>query len=312
MGNIARHHHYLPQCYLRGFLTSGQKRKITVIDKKDKKFFETNIRNIGGVRDFNRIKLDGILPDSLENNLSSFEGQVATALREIEKEHSIENETIYTTIINLIALIAIRNPHMRCNWNDSQDKLLKKILALSLDTKERWESILQRRNKNGVEINEDVSYDKMKEFVERGEYKIVETTESHIVREFSGINVILPLLFSRGWTLAIASEESGNYITCDNPVCLYWKKPDSIPPLYRNNPGFGMPETIVIFPVSKKMSIIGEFGSKNQKIIKNKKFVSAMNSMILYHGVSQVYAPDLSFFFIDIHNRIREGKDIFT
>ena len=86
MSKQARHHHYIPQCYLRGFLPIGQKKpKLTVLDLKRTKVFLTGTRGVGGIRYFNRIEADGVSLDSLENSLSSFEGQVATALKKLEE-----------------------------------------------------------------------------------------------------------------------------------------------------------------------------------------------------------------------------------
>ncbi len=312
MRKEARHHHFLPKFYLRGFLPSNQKNsKITVLDLERRRYFPTNIRNIGGVRDFNRIKAKGILPDSLENSLSSFEGQAATALRELQKEQSLKNKNTYAIIMNLIALIAIRNPQMRRQWSDFQTKVTKQLMSITTATKERWESTLRKMREDGVEVDENVSYEQTKEFWERGEYKINVPTESHIDVEFQHIDIILPFLFNRGWKLAIASDGAGPFITCDRPVCLTWKYPEKLSPAMRHSPGFGMKDTEVVFPISKNMAIIGEFEIKNQIVTAQREMVSYINSRIIYFAISQVYVPDLSFGFIDGKDNIREGCEIF-
>ncbi|MDZ8249191.1 DUF4238 domain-containing protein, partial [Escherichia coli] len=84
--SVARHHHFLSQCYLKGFTSNGGKKsKLTVIDLKERKTFESNTRNVGGVRDFNRLELDGVDPNYLESSLAEFEGSVATHLRKLEE-----------------------------------------------------------------------------------------------------------------------------------------------------------------------------------------------------------------------------------
>jgi len=66
-GKSSRHHHYLSQFYLKGFTDGRSKKsKLTVIDAVTRKKFESNPRNVGGVRDFNRIEADGVEPDVLE------------------------------------------------------------------------------------------------------------------------------------------------------------------------------------------------------------------------------------------------------
>jgi len=84
MATEARHHHYMPQCYLRGFsVGAGKKCRVTVANLKNDVFFETNPRNVAGVRDFNRVELPGFKPDALEGMLSGFESEVAAAIRNI-------------------------------------------------------------------------------------------------------------------------------------------------------------------------------------------------------------------------------------
>ncbi len=100
----ARHHHYLSQCYLKGFTKGGGKKsKLTTIDLREKKHFETIPRNVGGMRDFNRIDVDGVDQNILENSLAEFEGAAASALRKLEETAVFEGET-KDLILNLIAI----------------------------------------------------------------------------------------------------------------------------------------------------------------------------------------------------------------
>ncbi len=67
--SVSRHHHYLSQCYLKGFTQgSSKKSKLTVIDLKEKKRFEIIPRNVGGMRDFNRVEIEGVDPEVVEKN----------------------------------------------------------------------------------------------------------------------------------------------------------------------------------------------------------------------------------------------------
>ncbi|MFZ3064317.1 MAG: DUF4238 domain-containing protein [Nitrospirota bacterium] len=73
----ARHHHYLSQCYLKGFTKGDSKKsKLTVIDFREKKLFETTPRNVGGIRDFNRIDIEAIDQNALEKSLSGKSSRV--------------------------------------------------------------------------------------------------------------------------------------------------------------------------------------------------------------------------------------------
>ncbi len=109
----AKHHHFLSQFYLRGFICEqSEKQQLAVIDIKRNISFETNPRNVGGVRDFNRIEIKGIDPNFLEHELSKTENQVATELKNLRKTLNFSGET-KELILSFMALIACRSPKRR-------------------------------------------------------------------------------------------------------------------------------------------------------------------------------------------------------
>jgi len=306
----ARHHHYLSQCYLKGF-TKGfsKKSKLTVIDFKEKRDFETIPRNVGGRRDFNRIEIEGIDPNAIESALSIFEGQANTALKKIEEKLVFEGE-IKVVILNLLALLAIRSPEMREHWSNTEIEIMERIMDLSLETKERWESQNNRMKKDGVNISDDITYEEVKEFYDNKKYRIELTTDYHIRIEMDRMESILPYLFGKNWLLVKANKESGPFITTDNPVILTWNEPDQIPLMHRDNPGYGMKKTQVYFPISKNLSLIGEFDGREGIINGNKQLVATLNSKMLLFTYKQIYAPTIRFFYLDKDSNILQGNHI--
>jgi Protein of unknown function (DUF4238) len=67
----ARQHHYVPRCYLKGFVANRNKPKLFVVDLKERRSFSTNPINVGAERDFHRIVVDGHRPDALEMRFPS-------------------------------------------------------------------------------------------------------------------------------------------------------------------------------------------------------------------------------------------------
>ncbi|MCX5880736.1 MAG: DUF4238 domain-containing protein [Deltaproteobacteria bacterium] len=306
----ARHHHYLSQCYLKGFTKGGSKKsKLTVIDFKEKKFFETTPRNIGGIRDFNRVDIEGIDPNAVENSYAEFEGKAATALKQIEELLEIDG-TNKDCIFTLIALFAIRLPEQRENWRQFQAQILEKLMDLSLATKERWESQITQMKAGGYEANDDISYEDIKTFHKSKAYKIEFPKEHHIRMEMFGINAILPYLQGRNWLLIQSTEESGPFITTDNPVNLSWNEPEKIPPIYRESPGFGQKSTQVYFPLSKNIALLGEFEGKKGLVRGNKQLVAMLNSKMLMFMFKQIYAPKIDFYFLGHNGSILNGRRI--
>ncbi|RZI39825.1 DUF4238 domain-containing protein [Herbaspirillum sp. HC18] len=84
--NQARNHHWVPQCYLKGFAKSrGKSAKLFVIDAIERKTFQTIPRNVASERDFNKIEVDGVDPNHIESGYAHFEGtnSVASSTRKM-------------------------------------------------------------------------------------------------------------------------------------------------------------------------------------------------------------------------------------
>ena len=287
-----------------------KKPKLTVLDLSRGKTFSTTPRNVGGVRDFNTVEADGVSPDEIERGLSGFEGQVAEVLRNLSSARTLDDEMTRALLMNLMALIAVRNPQNREQMAEFQSETMKNMLSLSVQSKERWEATIQQMEEDGVDSIGEVSYEKMRDFVERNEYNINVNREYHIGIEMEEIDAVLPYLFGRDWTLLIAGENTGPFLTSDRPVALTWKYPEQVPPMFRESPGFGMQATRLVFPVSKEMAIVGEFESGEVVAMAEPKAVAAVNSQVAFLAVDQVYAPSLQFSWLTPKGEIKKGSDL--
>ncbi len=299
----ARHHHFLSQCYLKGF-TYGQskKSKLAVIDIKRNISFETIPRNVGGVRDFNRIEIEGVDPNFLEHELSKFESQVAITFKNLRKTLDFSGET-KSIILSFIALIACRSPKMRESMGQIGSHIAESIISRDLESKEVWESQIHN-------LNENISYEDAKKIFESKKYTIEVSREGHICTEMSLIDHITHLLFIRRWLLLIADKKSGPFITTDSPVNLLWKYPEKISPFLRDSPGFGLKETQVYFPISQELALIGEFDGDEKNVKATENLVAMFNSMMICNCPEQIYAPKFDFKFWSKENNILSGKDL--
>ena len=213
-------------------------------------------------------------------------------------------------ILNLIAILAIRSPEMREHWRKFQAQIADQIMSLSLATKERWESQLRQMKESGRNVNENVTYEDMKKFHTSKEYTIEVAKEHHIRMEFVGIDAILPYLANRSWLLVKSTDESGPFVTTDNPVNLTWNEPEKIPPFYRNSPGYGMKDTQVYFPVSKKLALVGEFDGPSGVIDATRELVAMLNTKMLRFARKQLYTPKIGFYFLGKSGELLEGTHI--
>src|SRR4051794_29866502 len=111
---IARRHHYIPRCYLKGFSVARKKRRqIVVFDCNAGRSFETATENVAVETDFNRVEIEGHPPDAFEKGMARFEAEAAPALERIIAAKSIANVEDRSYLFNLIGLLAIRNPRLR-------------------------------------------------------------------------------------------------------------------------------------------------------------------------------------------------------
>jgi hypothetical protein len=85
MAEEARHHHYIPQAYLKGFAQQRSERQwyTQVTDLSAQRTYKANVRNVCGERDFMRIEVDGHAPDAIEKEMSNFEAKCIGAIRRV-------------------------------------------------------------------------------------------------------------------------------------------------------------------------------------------------------------------------------------
>lgn len=285
----ARNHHYIPQCYLRGFSEgSGKKRKVVVAIVGTGEVFATNPRNVCGIRDFNRVDLPGVKPDGLESSFSAFETEVAEALRRISTSGKCDGDD-RITILNLMAMLAVRSPQQRENWRQFYEQVAKNVMSLTVATKERWESQERQARAAGYLSEHHISYEDIKKFHEDEQYTVTLKREYQIGMEFEMFETVLPLLAKRNWMHYRTTEERGLFITADRPVVISFNEPEKVPALYRRSPGFGLKNTQVVFPVTKTDLLVGEFEGKEGMEDALPDLVASANTKMLLHAFEQAY-----------------------
>lgn len=306
----ARHHHYLSQCYLREFTEGASKKsKLVAIDLKERKKFETIPRNVGGARDFNRVDVKGLDPNHIESELAKFEDRLAWSLKHVGEGAPFEGEH-KENIITLIALLSIRTPSQREHIAGYVSQAAKMMAQATLATPERWEETIRSMKDHGVPVNDSLTYADMKDFIAGEEYDLTVAREFLIQLEFYGVETITPLLRERNWSLISVAEEAGPFITSDRPVSLMWDKPEDIPEMLRHSPGFGMEETSVYFPISKKLALLGKFEPLRDTRIFNAHLVAQANSRTIWNAHRHIYASKLSFLYRNNMGLMVKGNQI--
>jgi hypothetical protein len=276
----ARNHHFVPQCYLKGFARHSEKPKLFVVDLKTRKTFETHPRNIAAERDFHAVDLEGQPTDAIEAALSGFEGPLAAALGRIiaDKEIRADDDKIY--LLNLVALLAVKNPRLRRSYMAFQDRLYEMMGDLMTANDEIWNSQVRQAQKAGYlskEIN--VSREQVRDFLTRGEYTIEVRAGYHVGLEFRVFDKVLCHFFERSWMLLRAPASSHGFITSDYPACLFWSDAKMRGGPYP--PGYAMRGTEVLFPISSHLAWVGTFEHDARIIDITEEEVRHFNAAVL-------------------------------
>ena len=294
----ARNHHYVPQSYLRGFADGiSRKARILTYDLEDLTSFKTLVRNVAAQRDFNRLEgVDGLDPNALEERYAILEGHSAVAVQNIVKtEAFVGDDRMY--VLNLMALLVIRNPRMRDNWSDFMSRLYKMTAEVTFSKKEIWEATKRDMEAKGYKPEKDVSYEDLRDFVNGGEYDIVTDRLMHIRLELDTWEKVIHLLSARKWRLGILPDNVPDLITCDHPVSLISlvERPDT---LLGNALGYGMADTAVVFPLTRRVSLWGTFEGKDETKGVGWLQAAMNNSHALRNAERQIYAYDEGFQFM--------------
>ena len=303
----ARRHHYVPQCYLRGFVLDHDKPQLYVINGKEQHTFRTAPAKVAAQRDFHRIEVDGHEPDALENALSGFETKVSQSLERIIATRSIRNENDRVYLLNLMALMATKNPRHRESWRSAQEQLWKRVLALATATPGWWASQIRRAKAAGdVDPDTDEDYERMRAFVEADQYRV--PTGRHLELEMKSFETVLPFFFHRRWVLFRAPADSTGFVTSDHPVCLMWSDPEQRGKFFP--PGDGLRGTQILFPISNDLAVMGAFEADEGECEAPTWLIAQFNGAIALHAERQLYARDGDFIYRFAHNdRIMRGDE---
>jgi len=287
----ARHHHYIPQCYLRGFANKkGKNWFVIASDLGSARTYSTNVRNVCGERDFMRFESPGQKSSKLESEMGDFEGRVCEAIRNITRDGKFDGEN-RNLVLNLMALLAVRSPEQRENMRNFHERKTKLMLDLMLETQERWEGQIQQMKASGVSVENSTTYEQARKFHERGAYRVEVPRESHIATEFELQKTVLKLLGNRLWTLYTCSGKYGEFVTTNRPVVIVYNEPEKVPAYLSHSPGFGLTNTEVFFPLTRHGFLIGRWDRGDRTEVSQQSFIASANTDMMSYSYGQVFSP---------------------
>jgi hypothetical protein len=308
-GAGARNHHYVPQCYLKGFARSRSKNaQLYVVDAPHQRAFTTTPRNVAARRDFNRIEVPGHDPNLIETSYAKFEAKLAPMLVRLDASSRFAGQDDLNLALQLVGLLAVRNPRQREQLRRFHADVARRVMDLSLATPERWASQVRQAQAAGYLGGVDVTYEQMREFVEQERYRVEVPTTRHVQLELQLFETLVPALHKRSWCLVQAGPQSGGFVTSDQPVTLCWTDPALEGGFY--GPGFGMRDTSVVCPLSHQLALWGTFDGPSGVVELPDDSVAAINTRTIAYAGSQIYAQSDRFFYAGADGTPQRGNTL--
>lgn len=289
-----RIHHYIPQAYLRGFgWKRGEKNwHVNTWDLPGQRRFRPNTKNICCERDFLKFDNGEDSPYKLEAEMGKFENLVRQAILRVADTKTFAGED-RTYILSLVALLAVRSPQMREHMRETEERLLKMMLDVTLEKKERWDATVHKMRKKGLPIRNDVTYEQIKDLQKKDPFKLDLPRERQIVSELKMFESVLKYVGLRKWKLYVLRKGEGSFVTTDHPVSLTWCEPNAVPPFMRHSPGFGMKSTELIFPLTHTCLLHGRFDFEADAVEKaGEPLAAACNSRMIASCYKYAFSVD--------------------
>lgn len=305
----ARKHHYVPQCYLKRFTSTGSKgAQLFVIDAQQRRAFTTTPANIAAERDFNRVDIEGEDPNLVESSYAEFEARLAPALVRIDKRGALTDDADLSLVLELIAILAVRNPSRREHKRKFHEQTHRRIMELLVENPERWAAHTKRAIEAGAIEAPGLSYGEVRDFVERGEFTVDVETTQHVREELKSLTTVYELLHRRNWVIVRAEALSGGFVTSDQPVTLCWDDEEMEVGFYP--PGFASRGTTLFCPLSRRVAIRGSFDGRQGAVDVPPEIVASINLRTILYAGRQIYAENDRFRFIGEEGKMRLGHEL--
>jgi len=291
----ARRHHWIPESYLGLFSREGKTgSQVFVVDCVERKSFWTSTDNVCVKRDFNRIESPDLDPNELETRLAQFESNSVNALRQIGtgRATTIGQEWLYG--LNLMGLIASRNPTTRQQLTRAAERVTLELLRKSLESKEDWEATIADITATGaLDPGSPVDFERHRDFVESGEFSMTFHQNFLILKELQAVTAVIEMLERRTWSLLEAPADSGGFLTTDRPVCVF--PTDGSTPTAPTR--LDDPRNSVVFPVSPRLLAYGCAHGRQYASDVTRRAVARFNLALLRFSTGRVFGPHERFEF---------------
>jgi hypothetical protein len=282
--------------YLSGF--ANAKGQIWTSDASERKAFAVGPANIAAERDWNQIEIDGVPRDALEKELGKFEGVIAPAVKRVRESASFGKDgEDREDIINLVTLLAVRNPRVREGMQRLETDLLRAMLVAPFEDPKRWDAVVGQMKQMGHwPEGEPTDFEGFKKYVEENKDKLYAHKNLTLEMELAALEKMYPFFDERRWRILRAKEGAGGFVTTDHPVCVNKPgAPVNYGQLYA--PGFGLADRDILFPLSSLVCLIGRREGDEDVLEVGLHNVASVNATVMGFALKQIYSADDQFYY---------------
>ena len=306
MSNQPRKHHYIPQFYLRGFTkTNSNDGKLYVFDKSRVRSWDSSPKNAAHQNDFYAIDVNDT-DDRMfvEKELSNLEGKWSSVLRWVIENESVPADESFDELMLFVAFMYSRIPKIRNKTKGFADKLIKSIKDQMIATPESQKQLRLQLENLGI-LYSDERYKELISFIKDRECALKNDQSFHIVNMFEGALEVALSLSQRNWQIWKAKDDASDLICSDFPVSLFRPMTDNspLPPLLASQ------DTKVIFPINRRIALVGMFEKLLPKYEMDENDVAVVNRITLMNA-DQLYSSEKNFVWTTNEASVGKREDL--
>jgi Protein of unknown function (DUF4238) len=272
---ITRKSHLIPAFYLAGFTVDGGRgTQLHVLDQERRKRYASRPDELAIDSDAYLVDAEGIPPGIAEDALEKIESRAAPVLARMRSGHVLPSGDDLAAFVEFVATLAMRDQKSRESTNDVFAQLGRSIMAMGMANQESFGEMIKRAKAGGMRGVGEVSFEGMKSFLDRGDFKIAATSTTHAALLGVGADAIIPCLAERKWSMLVANAGEGDFVCSDHPVGLRWT--DGIRGAY--GPGFALRGTDVTIPIGRRVALVGRFEDGGQVGAVYRRRIAGVNS----------------------------------
>lgn len=301
---ISKEHHYIPQFFLKSFAKKeGKKYIINVFDKQNLNKFTNSVDNIGYIKNFHTIKIDGQDSDFIEKTHNEiYERKYSVQYRNILKRLETVRQDI--NVINCLSDERYVEIYLNERLADKEKIFISFLLAYFIVRGKKWrefgEESFKRMEELMREAGKAYKVDNIEENI-KNEIGVIEGVKyAQLQSTFDGeeIEKFANYFYKHTWNVGFNMTDDYFY-TSDNVHALttFWKEQ----PAWMGV-GYITPGNIVVFPLSPKICINMYdplyLEKENINILDNdyvklyEKDVKAINNQMILSSIDQIYSID--------------------